>query len=151
MNKSVRCSRLSILIFLPEPVYWNQSVEWKKQYIDDRKTWSKRKSAISMSSELIPKGVLCFSQYDNKSDFNTFSIYVVNKMTIWDRAKEKNQWKSPGKQVLDRKSARSQGKRAEGRDKQGTAGRDKKYDKGRNKWWGLARNSWERLKVFFFK
>merc|ERR1712156_81931 len=41
VNKSVRCSRLSILIFLPEPVYW-----------------SKRKSAISISSELIPKGVL---------------------------------------------------------------------------------------------
>lgn len=27
---------------------------------DDRKTWSKRKSAILISSELIPKGVLCF-------------------------------------------------------------------------------------------
>ena len=34
----------------------------------------------------------------------------------------------PGKQVLDRKSARSQGKKAEGRDKQGTAERDKNYD-----------------------
>ena len=36
---------------------WNEK---KAVHEDDRKTWSKRKSAISISSELIPKGVLCF-------------------------------------------------------------------------------------------
>ena len=70
-----------------------------------------------------PKESSDFSQYDK----NQWLFFLSSYMCLTKRQFETG-WRRkiseflPGKQVLDRKSARSQGKRAEGRYKQGTAG-----------------------------